>query len=113
MPNASSAAATPSAMIENLSGSTDANSWCSSIQCQGRVTAGLAAPPISGCPPREKITSTASANAAARAAGRRQLTAAARTRTTISGQPRYARYSVAPPWYLAAVAAVPAVCSSR
>src|SRR5215472_9678038 len=97
-PSASRTAAAPSIRIDSRSGSIDDRSWCSSSQCQGRFTAGSGTPRVCGWPPNENTARTTSVTAAALTAGRRQPTTGAAARTTIIGQPRYARYSVRPAW---------------
>jgi hypothetical protein len=96
-PNANAAAAAPSEMIENLSGSTEPliGNVCS--QYQGSLIASCSWPPASKVPPREAAASTAKVSAAVRTGSSRQNRTVTMTSTTSNGQPTYARYSGAPP----------------
>ena len=78
-PNASSAAAAPSASRANRLGSISLSTGSRASQCQGSQAC---------WPPSEQISSTAKVTAATRAWGRRQPRIAATASTTSSGQPR-------------------------
>ena len=87
-PNASRAAAAPSAMIENRVGSAASSSGSEPSQCQGSRIAWWSVPPTMRVPPREKISSTANVTAVARTARFRQKHTATTASTTSSGHPR-------------------------
>ena len=88
MPSANSAAAAPSARIENRSGIADPVTGSDCTQYQGSFTHACSCPPASSVPPSENTSSTTNVTATARTASSRQNTTAATASAISIGQPR-------------------------
>ena len=87
-PNVNSAAAAPSARIENRSGITELATGRACSQYQGSVIQACSCPPASSVPPSESTSSTTSTAAVTRTVGSRQNSTAAAASAMSIGQPR-------------------------